>query len=93
MARVTLPLILGPNGVQVAAPTYVMVAGSFKPLTAGVIHADGVHNGVPLGHPALAGATVDVDVPDEDCTNGQLDPKKLKDNYPNHWLIHSGTVK
>ena len=93
MARIRVPVVLGPTGLQHAAPTGSMVSGSWQPVVSGKSTADGVLVGVVLGDPALQGMTVQVDVPDEDVTNGALDPVKVKARYPGHWLITSGVIK
>jgi hypothetical protein len=58
-----------------------------------VCHADGIKSGILLGNPLLAQVTTLVDVPDEDCTAGALDPAKVKARYPTHPLVTSGAIK
>lgn len=92
MARVRIPAVLGPTGITPAAPTFTAVPGSFLPIVAGKSSADGVLVGAPVGDPALAGATYQVDVPDEDVTGNALDAQKIKTRYPNHWLVANHVI-
>lgn len=93
MMRTRLPLVAVGNSIGAAAPTFIMVPGSILPLVAGVSTPDGLAPGIALSHPALASATVLVDVPDEDCTNGEYDHAKVVRRYPNHPLVTSGAIK
>lgn len=93
MVRVRLPVAAWPNAFGAAAPTFTMVPGSFLPVTPGVLGADGPPPGVLIAALAGVNPTVLVDVPDEDCTNGALDPAKVKARYPNHPLVVNGTIK
>lgn len=86
-------MLLGPYGLQHAAPSGVSVPGSFLPVVPGKSDVNGVLVGVQVGDATLAGASVLVDVPDDDCTLGKLDPVKIKANYPSHWLVTSGIIK
>lgn len=90
MVRIRLPLVTGVGGFQAAAPSFQEVPGSYQGIAAGKVDAHGVLAGVPIGDPALANATVLVDVPDEDVTNGQLDNAKIKARYPDHWMVRAG---
>jgi hypothetical protein len=92
MARIRLPLVTASNGIGAAAPTFREVPGSYQvdPL---VGTPSGIKVGILLGDPKLAAATVLVDVPDEDVTDGKLDPVKVRTRYPNHPLVTSGTIK
>lgn len=93
MARLRLPLVFGPNALQAAAPTHQLVPGSLQPVTPAKTNADGVLLGVSPGDPALQGISVLADVPDEDVTNGALDPQKIKQRYPDHFLVRNGIIK
>lgn len=93
MARIRVPLVLGPNGLHPVAPTFVEVAGSYTPNVPAKADANGVMVGVALGDPAVAGVTVMVDVPDDEVTGGKYDTATVKAKYPNHWLVTSGVIK
>lgn len=90
MVRIRIPLTLLAAGIGAALPTYSEVRGSYQPVTPGKVTADGIAPGVALSDPILGQVTVLVDVPDEDCTNGQPDPVKIKARYPTHPLVTSG---
>lgn len=92
MQRIRLPIAIV-GSLQAAAPTFTEVPGSYLPITAGKVDANGILSGVLLSDPILAQVTVLVDVPDDDCTNGKLDPAKVATNYPKHPLILSGAIK
>lgn len=93
MARLRLPLGMIGNGVGAIAPTFVLVPGSFQPVTPNVLGPDGPLTGVALSALAGINATVLADVPDEDVSNGQLDPQKVKARYPDHPYVKNGTIK
>lgn len=92
MARVRLPIALLGNSIGAAAPSFIEVNGSYLG-DPSVCYAGGIKAGVLLGNPLLAAVTVLADVPDEDVTNGALDPAKVKARYPNHPLVLSGAIK
>lgn len=92
MARLRLPIAII-NGYQAATPAFTEVPNSWQPVTAGKVSAGGILAGLLVSDPVLAQVTVLVDVPDADVTNGQLDPVKIKDRYPNHPLVLSGAIK
>jgi hypothetical protein len=55
---------------KVDLPTYEMVPGSFLPVIAGKSTANGPLPGTAPNDPAMSGATVQVDIPDEDVKQG-----------------------
>lgn len=90
MVRVRVPVGVVGNGYGALFPSYSMVPGSWQPVVAGKVGPDGVPVGVLLNDPVIAQLTVLVDLPDEDCTNGQPDKAKIKARYPTHPLVTSG---
>jgi len=70
------------NGWHVHLPAYAMVAGSFQPIIAGKVHADGVFPNAVLTPAEEAQLTVEVEVPADECTaEGKLDKAKIRAKY------------
>lgn len=70
---------------RVELPSYEMIAGTFAPIKAGLIHADGIEPGADPADVLALGPTVDVELPDytpTDKKTGQLDLAALREMYP-----------
>lgn len=69
-------------GYYVDLPTYQMVDGSWAPVTANLLTARGVIPGADPAAVLALNPTVEVDVPEEDCTRaGAVDPASIKKRY------------
>lgn len=82
-----IPLILDGNGRwRVDMPTYRMVTGSFQPVTANIIGADGVLAGADTAQAQALNPSVDVELPADTPLNpnGTFDADKLRAMYAKH---------
>lgn len=92
MARIRLSMAITGTAIGAAAPSFIEVPNSYQG-DPSVCNSGGLKTGILLSNPLIGAVTVLVDVPDEDVTNGTLDPVKVKARYPNHPLVVNGTIK
>ena len=74
------------RGWHVDLPTYQMVNDTFDPVTAGLIHANGVFPGAPVAEVLALGPSVEVELPDDTPTTkaGKIDTAALRKMYADH---------
>jgi hypothetical protein len=74
------------RGWHVDLPSYRMIDGTFEPVTANLMHANGVLPGARVAAVLALGPTVEVEVPAADCRSGdgavEIDLQKIHARYP-----------
>lgn len=81
------PLHLEPDGTwSVDLPTFRMVPGSFQPVTAGLIDADGPLSGADSAQVQALNPTVEIELPDHTPLNpgGQIAAGRMRNIYREH---------
>jgi hypothetical protein len=85
--RKRVQLVWSPvNGWFVNLPTYQMIAGTWLPIRANLIHKDGAYPDTDPQAVLDLEPTVEVEIPDNFPlrTDGQADERKLRQQYKDH---------